>query len=200
MTAGEMAASTRTWSRVKWTRAGQLAAILEGSVDLDGMQDKQPAVVFRRLCQSDRVQAVRFVAQCLPRMDAAVWMTACLDGNGLSINPKRAEAHNAVRRWVGNPSDKLRRLAYDAGERAGWSNAEGAACLAVYLSGGSMAPAEQEVPVNPAPGAFGQAVAGSVLCAAIGSDAARFDTRLGEMLALADAAAAGETMKVGNAG
>ena len=200
MTVAEAPPPTRAWSRVKWTRAGQLAAILEGSVDLDGMQDKQPALVFRRLCETDRVQAVRFVAQCLPRMDAAVWMTACLDGNGVSANPNRADAHNAVRRWVGNPSDKLRRLAYDAGERAGWSNAEGAACLAVYLSGGSLAPSEQEAPVNPAPGAFGQAVAGSVLCAAIGNDAGRFEIRLGELLALADAAAAGEAMKVGNAG
>ena len=200
MTVDQLAVSERPWSRVKWTRAGQLAVILEGSVDLEGMYDQAPVAAFRQLRQSDQVQAVRFVAQCLPRMDAAIWMTACLDANGLSALPKRAEAHDAVRRWVGNPSDKLRRLAYDAGERAGWSNAEGAACLAVYLSGGSLAPAEQEQAVNPSPGAFGQAVAGSVLCAAIGNDAARFDRRLGELLALADAAAAGEPLTVGAAG
>ena len=72
--------------------------------------------------------------------------------------------------------------------------ADGAACLAIFLSGGSMAPAEQEVPVNPAPGSFGQAVAGAVLIAALCDGPQKFEERLSALLQLAEAAAAGETI------
>lgn len=184
--------ATRPWKRVKWTRAGQLAALLDGAVELGELHERPPAEAFDALRQSDNIQATRFVAQCLPRMDAVQWVAACLQRSGAPRKPVDAEARGAVLRWARDPSDKLRRAAFDVGEKAGWASADGAACLAIFLSGGSMAPAEQEVPVNPAPGSFGQAVAGAVLIAALCDGPQNFETRLGALLQLADAAAAGE--------
>jgi hypothetical protein len=69
---------------------------------------------------------------------------------------------------------------------------EGLACLAIFLSGGSLAPAAQETPVNPPPGAFGQAAAGAVLLAASADGVPAFAARLAAMLDTADAIAAGE--------
>ncbi|MBV8971324.1 MAG: hypothetical protein JO290_03420, partial [Sphingomonadaceae bacterium] len=77
----------------------------------------------------------------------------------------------------------------------GFGTAEGAACLAVFLSGGSMAPATQEQGVQPTPGAFGQAVAGAVLMAAFGEGASEFDKRLRANIDLGEKAAAGEALQ-----
>lgn len=179
------------WPRVKWSRAGQVEALLDGMVDLDAVRDLPPPAAFQALRRGDAMQATRFIAQCLPRMEAVLWIAACLDRSGEPKSPAHAEARSAVRRWINNPSDKFRRMAFDVGQKAGWATADGAACLAVFLSGGSMAPAEQEQPVNPAPEVFGQAAAGAVLMAAHSQGPQQFDRQLGVLLDLAEAIAAG---------
>ncbi len=184
--------AARQWTRVKWSRAGQLAPFLDGLADLDGLEETPPAVAFATMRQSDRTQAARFIAHCLPHMDAVQWVAACLQLNSQPDGPILREARNLVLRWVQDPSDKVRRLCFDAGQRAGFGSAEGAACLAIFLSGGSMAPAEQEQPVNPPPSAFGQAAAGAVLMAALQDGPQRFDEQLSVFLDLADGFAAGQ--------
>ena len=186
----------RVWARVKWSRAGQLAPLLDGSVSLDGITDIAPAKAFATLRETDGACATRFVAQCLPRMDAVRWLAACLQQCGEPERPTLADARTLVLRWARDPSDKVRRLCFEAGQRAGFGSAEGAACLAIFLSGGSMAPAEQEQLVNPPAGAFGQAVAGAVLMAALRQGPQHFETRLTVLLDLADAAAAGEPIQL----
>ncbi len=190
---GSVAVAARPWRRVKWTRAAQLAPLLDEAVNLDGLADRPPAEAFAALYASDRIQATRFVAQCLPRMDAVQWVGACLQRSGAPVSNAAAVARKAAGRWVREPSDMLRRQAFEAGEKAGWATADGAACLAIFLSGGSMAPPEQEQGVQPPPGAFGQAVAGAVLIAALSDGPAQFETKLGGLLRLAEAAAAGDT-------
>jgi hypothetical protein len=151
-----------------------------------------PAQAFDVLRASDPVGAVGFMAHCLSRVDAVRWILACVASCESHPPPARAVAIKAVRRWVAHPSDDARRLAYQAGEAVGWDTMEGLACLAVFLSGGSMAPATQEVPVNPPPGTFGQVAAGAVLLAANAHGAAAFPKRIVVMLDMADAIAAGE--------
>lgn len=188
----EVAAPARAWPRVKWTRAAQVAPLLGDAVDLGAIAGMPPSAAFSVLRETDPMGAARFMAQCLPRVDAARWVAACLaDGDG-NPPPARAVAAKAVRRWVAHPSDEARRLAYDAGAIAGWDTMEGMACLAIFLSGGSLAPAAQEAPVNPPPGAFGQAAAGAVLLAASADGVPAFADKLAGMLAKADAIAAGE--------
>ncbi len=179
------------WPRVKWSRAGQVESLLDGMVDLDAVRDLPPPVAFQALRRNDAMQATRFIAQCLPRMEAVLWIAACLDRSGEPKSPVQSEARAAVRRWINNPSDKFRRMAFEVGQKAGWATADGAACLAVFLSGGSMAPAEQEQPVNPGPEVFGQAAAGAVLMAAHAHGPQQFDGQLATLLDLAEGIAAG---------
>jgi hypothetical protein len=188
----DVATAARAWPRVKWTRAAQLAPLLGDTVALDAVGALPPGTAFSVLRSDDAVSAARFVAQCLPRVDAVRWMLDCITEAAGHQPPARAVAAKAIRRWVQNPSDDARRRAYDAGEIAGWDTMEGLGCLAVFLSGGSMAPATQEVPVNPAPGLFGQVVAGAVLAAAQARGGSAFAGRMATMLDQADALAAGE--------
>jgi len=193
MTNDGVAASARAWPRVKWTRAAQVAPLLgEDHAGLAAVAALPPAAAFAVLREGDPMGAARFMAHCLPRVDAARWMAACLAQADRDPPPARAVAAKAVRRWVANPSDEARRLAFEAGGMAGWDTMEGMACLAIFLSGGSMAPAAQEVPVNPPPGAFGQAAAGAVLLAAHADGVPAFAAALAAMLDKADAIAAGE--------
>lgn len=193
MTNDGAAAPARAWPRVKWTRAAQVAPLLgEDHAGLAAVAALPPAAAFAVLRDSDPMGAARFMAHCLPRVDAARWMAACLAQADRDPPPARAVAGKAVRRWVANPSDEARRLAFEAGGLAGWDTMEGMACLAIFLSGGSMAPAAQEMPVNPPPGAFGQAAAGAVLLAAHADGVPAAAGALAAMLDKADAIAAGE--------
>ncbi len=187
--------TVRTWRRVKWTRAGQVAAVLDGLVDLEALYDAPPQAAFAALREVDRMQAARFLAQCLPRMEAVRWVAACLNAMTASTQPARMVAKKAVTRWLADPSDANRRIAYEAGQIVGWGSAEGAACLAVFMSGGSIAPATQEQGVAPAAGAFGQAVAGAVMMASFGDGAAAFERRLRDNIDLGERAAAGEALQ-----
>ena len=187
--------AVRAWRRVKWTRAGQVAALLDGLVDLEQLYDQPPAQAFATLRTVDPIQATRFLAQCLPRMEALRWVAACLQAMPPVEQPARMVAKKAVNRWLGEPSDTNRRIAYEAGEIVGWASAEGAACLSVFLSGGSIAPPAQQQSITPSAGAFGQAVAGAVLMAAFGEGASAFSQRLVTNIDLGEKAAAGEALQ-----
>ncbi|MBV8971661.1 MAG: hypothetical protein JO290_05160, partial [Sphingomonadaceae bacterium] len=92
MSQAETTAAPRQWRRVKWTRAGQVAAVLEGLVDLDAVHDQPPPIAFAALCATDRMQAARFLAQCLPRMEAVRWVAACLAAMPPTTVPARLVA------------------------------------------------------------------------------------------------------------
>lgn len=195
MATADTPTASRVWKRVKWTRAAQVGAVLDGLVDLSELNDYPPADAFEVLRRSDLAQATRFVAQCLPRMEAVRWVAACLAAMPPSDIPARIVAKKAVNRWLAEPSDPNRRIAYEAGLIVGWASAEGAACMAVFLSGGSIAPAAQQQAVPPAPGAFGQAVAGAVLMAAFAEGPLAFDKRLAAAVEIGEKAAAGEALQ-----
>jgi len=184
-------AAPRAWPRVRWTRAGQVSALL--GADAQAVPaDLPPAAAFAALRQDDAALAIAFAAQALQRLDAARWLAGCLAAVERPTRPELLAADKAVRRWVASPSDEARRLAWDAGEAAGFSTVQGLACLAIFLSGGSMAPADLPTPVNPAPGAFGQIVGSAVLLAAYAAGPIAFSERASAMLDLADRIAAGE--------
>lgn len=183
----------RAWPRVKWTRAAQVAPLLgENHPLLPAVAALPPSAAFAVLRDGDAGGAVRFVAHCLPRIDAARWLADCIADAADNVPPPRAVAAKAVRRWVAHPSDEARRLAHEAGALAGWQTVEGAACLAIFFSGGSLAPAAQEQPVHPPAGLFGETVAGAVLMAAHARGPADYPARIAAMLDRADAIAAGE--------
>lgn len=181
------------WRRVKWTRAGQLAGLADGGKALDGLLDVPPQMAAAVLRESNPQVAVRFVAQCLPRFDAMRWLH-----EGLARIPpppagsSRAEIRTGIAAWLADPSDKRRRLVFEFAEAIGFDVPEGAAGLAVFLSGGALGPADLEHGAPPGPGAFGQAVAGAVLLMALAHGPERFSSEIDALLGIAVAIAEAE--------
>ena len=123
--------------------AADFGKAVHRACELDDLMDLPPHEAFARLRARDPVQATRFIAHCLPRLEAVRWLGQCLTSMAPTSHARRLAARKAVNRWLAEASDSNRRLAFQAGEAAGFGTAEGSACLAVFLSGGSMAPATQ---------------------------------------------------------
>lgn len=183
-------APSRPWPRVKWTRAGQLAALAGEHASLDGLMDMPPADAFAALRARSSVEAVHFIAHCLPRLDAVRWVAQCLASMTPTNQARRLAARKAINRWLAEPSDNNRRLAFQAGEACGFDTPEGSGCLALFLSGGSLAPPTQEQAVPPPQAVFGQMVAVTVLLAALNDQPANYAARQSQLLDLAEQLAA----------
>jgi hypothetical protein len=183
-------APARPWPRVKWTRAGQIASMAGEHARLDGLIDLPPAEAFAALRARSSVEAVHFIAHCLPRLEAMRWASQCLASMTPTNAARRLAARKAINRWLAEPSDNNRRLAFQAGEASGFDTAEGSACLALFLSGGSLAPATQEQAVPPPQAVFGQVLATAVLLAALNDDPHNYAARQSQLLDLAEQLAA----------
>ncbi|MBC7504701.1 MAG: hypothetical protein H7267_03100 [Sandarakinorhabdus sp.] len=182
--------SPAPWRRVKWNRAGQLAGLADAVEALAGLNDLPPPRAFAALRDAHPEAAVRFMAQCLPRFDAILWLHKALERSP-AASAGGAEIRAGIAGWLADPSDKRRRLVFECAEAIGIDNADGTAGLALFLSGGSLTPPELEQGVQPPPGAFGKAVAGTILLAGLAQGPENFndelDTLLGIGLAIAEA-------------
>jgi hypothetical protein len=111
--------------------------------------------------------AAKLVAHALPKRQAVWW--ACL-GVGQALGPAAAPeasaALAAAREWVADPSDDHRRAARTAAEAAGFDTAAGCVALAVFFSGGSLAPPELPA-VPPADKLTGDMVAVAIALAVV---------------------------------
>ena len=116
------------------------------------------------------IDAVRVLAYALPIKDAITWGNSCARQSS-EPNPaeKLAAALNAVDKWLAEPSDENRRAAMRAAEQAEFSTAAGSSALAVFLSGGSLAPPDAPV-VPPEKYQAANAVVGVVLLSAIANE------------------------------
>jgi len=116
------------------------------------------------------IDAVRVLAYALPIKDAITWGNSCARQSA-EPNPaeKLAAALDAVDRWIAEPSDDNRRAALKAAEQADFSTPAGSSALAVFLSGGSLAPPDAPV-VPPEKYQAANAVVGVVLLSAIAKE------------------------------
>lgn len=111
--------------------------------------------------------AIQFLAYALPKPEAVWWACKCVrESAGGSPTAAAAAALQAAEKWVTNPTDENRRAAMPAAQGAGLATAAGAAALAAYVSGGSLAPANLP-PVSPGDMLTAQTVTGAVLVAAV---------------------------------
>ena len=179
------------WRRVKWTRAGQVAGLAGAGDALDGLGDASPAAAFAQLRRDDPMAAARFMAQCLPRFDAMQWMFSALERSP-PPGPRHAEIRSGIAGWLADPSDKRRRAVFDLAQAVGIDTPDATAGLALFLSGGSMTPPELEHGIQPPPGVFGQAVAGTILLAGQARGAENFDDELDALLGIGLAIAVSE--------
>jgi hypothetical protein len=138
--------------------------------------------------KKQHVDAVRLLAHALPKADAVRWAVGCAKGAAGDKAPlAEAAALAVVEKWLGDPAEDQRRAAMPAAEAAGLGTPAGCAALAVFFSGGSLAP--PDVPVVP-PGEHltAQAAANAVILAAVGKEpekaAGKFDWFLAEGLNL----------------
>lgn len=114
--------------------------------------------------------AIRFLARALPGREAAWW--ACLSArHGVSDKTPANEIKvlELAEQWVFKPTEVNRHTAHDATESIESDNAVYWAGMAVFWSGGSMAPSDlPEVPV--APNMCSMAVSGGVILAGMTDD------------------------------
>jgi hypothetical protein len=106
--------------------------------------------------------AAKLVAHALPKRQAVWWaylgVTQML---GPKASPQAAAALEASRAWVADPNDDHRRAAFTAADQAGFDTAPACVALAVFFSGGSLAPPD----FQPAPAP--EHVTGSMVAAAL---------------------------------
>jgi hypothetical protein len=100
-----------------------------------------------------QTEAIAALAQLLPNRGCISWgLNSVRKVSATSNTPHAGPAFQAVEKWLADPTDELRRAAFEAGKRADLGTPAGALALAVFFSGGTMAPAEAPVaPIEPAP-------------------------------------------------
>jgi hypothetical protein len=110
--------------------------------------------------------AIRLLALALPKREAVWWACGCARKASPAPSPAAEAALAAAEAWVAEPTEERRRVAFPAAEKAQFGTPAGCAALAVFLSGGSLAPPEIAA-VPPAEDLTGKTVAGAVLLAGV---------------------------------
>jgi hypothetical protein len=111
--------------------------------------------------------AVRLLAHLLPRREAVLWAWSCAKRSALpDAAPSLATCLGATEKWIAQPTDDHRRAAMTAAQDAKVGTPAGAAGLAAFLTGESLAPAAYP-PAPPAEFLAAQAVAASVMLSAV---------------------------------
>ncbi len=129
-----------------------------------------PAFVQALMEAQEYPAALAFLAYSLPKREAIWWAWTCARRT-LPPEPPPAPAVQAAldgtERWIAQPSEVNRRPTLDLAEAADLGTPAGCAALAVFFSGGSLAPPNAPE-VAPPEGAAARAIAGSITLAAVG--------------------------------
>jgi|GEM_PF-1357308 len=113
-------------------------------------------------------EAVKFLAQALPKRDAIAWASQCVRHESKADSPPTSlAALDAVDTWLSNPSEDHRRAAQVAADRAGAGTPAGCLAFGVFFSGGSLGPMTLEHAIPPADELTGKALAGALMLAAV---------------------------------
>lgn len=109
--------------------------------------------------------AVAYLAHALPRREGVwwAWVTA-KRAAGAEPEPKIKESLEATERWIAQPTDPNRRLAFEKGEKAELGTAAGCCGAAAFFAGESLAPPNLQA-VPPGEWDTAKAIAGAVLIA-----------------------------------
>lgn len=127
--------------------------------------------------KKEYVDAIRVLAYALSTTQAIAWAKLCADQFSRADNSEKfAAALAAVDQWLADPSDENRRSAMTAAQQAEFGTPAGSAALAVFLSGGSIAPPEM-TPVEPAETMARNAVFNAVMLAALSREPEKAETK-----------------------
>jgi hypothetical protein len=129
------------------------------------------------------LDAVKVLAFALPKREVIGWALHCVKPvYGPNVPKPVGTVFLAVQMWLGDQGDNHRRAAYDAAEAAGTATPAGCVGMAVFFSGGSLAPANTP-PVAPAPNLTHLMVANALQMAALVSEPAKASEKLAQNVA-----------------
>lgn len=159
------------WKIVQWAEAGQVAALMGHNAGAGAT--KSPPQYFDDLLNQQRFrEAVLFVGHALPRYEGIVWAAQALREFAEKNPPddSRRSMMTSIMRWIDNPADdQLRRELWDVASVASDDTPETFLASAIYFSGGSISPPDQQA-ILPAPEASARFATGSVLAGAFATD------------------------------
>ncbi|WP_197231487.1 FHA domain-containing protein [Novipirellula artificiosorum] len=130
--------------------------------------DHSPKQYLEVLEQNEQfTDAIRFLANALPRRDAVAWAADCIvKANQGKLADADARAMEVIQAWVADPSEANRRAAQSAAEAAELKTPTSWAAMGAFWSEGSMGP--PEVPaIPPASHLTAHAVSSSAILAAV---------------------------------
>lgn len=175
------------WTIVLWSAARQVA--IEAGLPKASWPDDDtlPQQFFNSLRQNgENMQAIAFMAAALPRAEAIEWALHALpeiERADPDYAPRRL-LRDAAHRWVDEPDDENRRAIFALAENADRSWPETLLGLAIYFSGGSIAP-EENAPVTADPTVCSTLVS-TALQTVVAANAAVSETLMTGALDLAD--------------
>lgn len=157
------------WTIVLWNDARQIAQHADLDSELWPAKETPPQAFYETLRKEGHLaQAALIMAVSLPRLEAIAWLAHSLP------EPTKKDPHfrerrllsDAARRWIGEPDDDNRRAIYALAETGDSEWPETLLGLAVYFSGGSIAPADLEA-VTPDPVISAHLAAAALQAAAV---------------------------------
>ena len=111
-------------------------------------------------------ETVAALAQLLPKRNAVGWALETIRRTAApAAGTAPAAALQAVEEWLENPDEDRRHRAGETAADAGYGSAAGCLALAVFLSGGNLAPKDTPAMAEPPPYLCGRTVAGSIALA-----------------------------------
>lgn len=161
------------WSRVPWTGASQILAMLDGEDAgpfARAVQD--PKVYFDSLVASGALErAVSFLSVALPPREAVQWAWRVLQFTAQPTDDWRLRLRENIALWLTDPSEGVRRTIWSIAKERDESWPEKLLAGAIFFSGGSIGP-EGGSPIEPPRAIPGKLVASAIIAATHASGSA----------------------------
>lgn len=131
--------------------------------------------------------AIRLHVHLMLPADAIQWAVASIQALlNNNLTPLDSDAIQKAADWASDPSEASRRLCGRIAEEREYEGIGGTLALAVFISGGNIAPEDLEGEVQPEPFSFGQATAGAVMLATVDIHSDDADELIGSILKPSD--------------
>lgn len=133
-----------------------MSAVIEASVQMELSApgsarlraEMTPHVAIQDLLDAGQPQdALKLLARLLPKRYAVAWLCQCASGQPFTHEDRMGAS--LAEQWVREPSESNRRAAFEFAHAGGYKSLGTWIAAAAGWSGGSLAPAAQEMPVPP---------------------------------------------------
>jgi hypothetical protein len=185
--------SNGPWPRVSVKTAQEVCPRFELSKEAAALvkEGQAPKQLFDLLVEKNHLlDAIRLLAHALPKREAIWWAFQCARQVHGKPEPAVAQALTATEKWLLDPKEETRRGTEAAAEPAGLGTPAGCTAIAVFWSGGSLAPPHAPV-VPPKDHLTGHGAASAILLAAVLTEPEKAEQKHRAFLKLGAEVAAG---------